>query len=102
MAIDTRESTTGSPVVSGSSRTLDAALPLPRTRHMHIRIPAALLALGLAIAAPPAAIARQQDTKAAEILAATRKAIGKKLEGLTSLGLQAASLRNIGNFQMNS
>ena len=43
-----------------------------------------------------------QDAKAAEVLAGTRKAIGKKLETLTSLSVQAATQRNIGNFQMTS
>jgi hypothetical protein len=61
-----------------------------------------LLAIGMAIAAQPAAVAQQQDAKAAGILASTRKAIGKKVDGLTSLGLQAAVQRNVGNFQMNN
>src|SRR5436190_1288944 len=44
-----------------------------------------------------------QDAKAAEVLAAARKAIGgKKLDTLTSLSLQAAAQRNVGNFQMTS
>jgi hypothetical protein len=43
-----------------------------------------------------------QDAKAAEVLAGTRKAIGKKLETLTSLSVQAATQRNLGNFQMTS
>jgi hypothetical protein len=45
----------------------------------------------------------QQDTKAADVLAGTRKAIGgKKLDTLTSLSVQAAAERNVGNFQMTS
>jgi hypothetical protein len=45
----------------------------------------------------------QPDTKAADVLAGTRKAIGgKKLDTLTSLSVQAAAQRNIGNFQMTS
>ena len=41
-----------------------------------------------------------QDAKAAEILAATRKAIGdKKLEALKTLSVNAALQRNLGNFQ---
>ena len=45
----------------------------------------------------------QQDAKAADVLAGTRKAIGaKKLDALTSLSLQAAAQRNVGNFQMTS
>lgn len=47
--------------------------------------------------------AAQQDTKAADVLAGTRKAIGgKRLDTLTSLSVQAAAQRNIGNFQMTS
>lgn len=47
--------------------------------------------------------AAQQDTKAADVLAGTRKAIGgKKLDTLTSLSVQAAAERNVGNFQMTS
>ena len=44
-----------------------------------------------------------QDAKATEVLAGARKAIGgKKLDTLTSLSLQAAAQRNVGNFQMTS
>jgi len=44
-----------------------------------------------------------QDAKAADVLAGTRKAIGgKKLDALTSLSVQAATQRNVGNFQMTS
>jgi hypothetical protein len=47
--------------------------------------------------------AAQTDAKAADVLAGTRKAIGgKKLDSLTSLSLQAATQRNVGNFQMTS
>jgi hypothetical protein len=44
-----------------------------------------------------------QDAKATEVLAGARKAIGgKKLDGLTSLSVQAVAQRNVGNFQMTS
>src|SRR5262245_47881164 len=44
-----------------------------------------------------------QDDKATEVLAGARKAIGgKKLDALTSLSVQAAAERNVGNFQMKS
>src|SRR5580765_2674329 len=47
--------------------------------------------------------AAQQDTKAADVLAGTRKALGgKKLDTLTSLSVQAAAQRNVGNFQITS
>ena len=48
------------------------------------------------------AITAAQDPKAADVLAGARKAIGKKLENLTTLSVQAATERNIGNFQMTS
>lgn len=58
----------------------------------------AVVVIGLS--APAAA---QPDAKAADVLAGTRKAIGgKKLDSLTSLSLQAAAQRNVGNFQMTS
>ena len=61
-----------------------------------------LIALTTIAGIDPAAVA-QEDKKAVEILAATRKAIGgKKLESLKSLSVQAAMQRNAGNFQMNS
>jgi len=45
----------------------------------------------------------QQESKAAEVLAGTRKAIGgKKLDTLTSLSVQAAAQRNVGSFQITS
>jgi len=45
----------------------------------------------------------QPDAKAADVLAGTRKAIGaKKLDALTSLSVQAAAQRNVGNFQITS
>lgn len=47
--------------------------------------------------------AAAQDTKAAEVLAATRKAIGgKKIDALASLSVHAATQRNVGNFQLTS
>jgi hypothetical protein len=59
------------------------------------------LAIALFIGLSGTAVA-QQD-KAADVLAGTRKSIGgKKLESLTSLSVQAAAQRNIGNFQMTS
>jgi hypothetical protein len=61
-----------------------------------------LIALTAIASVHPAAVA-QEDKKAVEVLAATRKAIGgKKLESLKSLSVQAATQRNAGNFQMNS
>ena len=42
----------------------------------------------------------QPDTRAADVLAGTRKAIGgKKLDTLTSLSVQAAAQRNVGTFK---
>lgn len=47
--------------------------------------------------------AAAQDAKAVDVLAGTRRAIGgKKLDALTSLSVQAATQRNVGNFQMTS
>lgn len=47
--------------------------------------------------------ARQDDTKALEVVAGARQAIGgKKLEALRSLSLQGAAQRNLGNFQITS
>jgi hypothetical protein len=44
-----------------------------------------------------------QDAKATEILAGARKAIGgKKLDAVTSLSVEGAAQRNVGNFQMTS
>jgi len=63
---------------------------------------AGLIALTATVGVYPAAVA-QEDKKAAEVLAAARKAIGgKKLDSLTSLSIQAAMQRNAGNFQMTS
>jgi hypothetical protein len=57
------------------------------------------LALALAMTAAPASA---QDAKAADVLAKTRKALGdKKLDGLKSLSLQAATQRNVGSMQMS-
>ena len=59
---------------------------------------AAVLVLGVAGIG-----AARQDTKAADVLAGTRKALGgKKLDTLTSLSVQAATQRNVGNFQITS
>jgi hypothetical protein len=47
--------------------------------------------------------AAAQDAKATEILAGARKAIGgKKLDAMTSLSVEGAAQRNVGNFQMTS
>ena len=44
-----------------------------------------------------------QDAKATEVLAGARQAIGgKKLDALTSLSVEGAAQRNVGNFQMTS
>ena len=64
---------------------------------------AGVIALTAIAGSHPAAVAQQEDKKAAEVLAAARKAIGgKKLDSLKSLSVQAAMQRNVGNFQMNS
>jgi hypothetical protein len=61
-----------------------------------------LIALTAMAGVYPAAVA-QEDRKAVDVLAASRKAIGgKKLDSLKSLSVQAAMQRNVGNFQMNS
>jgi hypothetical protein len=63
---------------------------------------AGLIAL-TAIAGINRAALAQEDKKAVDVLAASRKAIGgKQLDSLKSLSLQAALQRNAGNFQMNS
>ncbi len=59
--------------------------------------------LACVIALAGARTVAAQDAKATEVLAGARKAIGgKKLDGLTSLSVQAASQRNVGSFQMTS
>ena len=65
------------------------------------------LAIGLiaftAIAGVSPSAVAQEDKKAVDVIAASRKAIGgKKIDSLKSLSLQAALQRNAGNFQMNS
>src|SRR5512132_134387 len=63
-------------------------------------IAAVLIATMTALA--PAA-AQQNDAKAQEVIATTRKAIGgKKLDALQSLSVQAGGQRNVGNFQLTS
>ena len=71
---------------------------------MRIRTAAAGLVALVTIAALPGRIAaRQEDTKAANVIATARKAIGgKKLEGLKSLSVEAAAQRNVGTFQMTA
>lgn len=50
-----------------------------------------------------AAFAGQGDVKAAEAIAAARKAIGgKKLDALKTLSVQAAMQRHVGTLQMTS
>jgi hypothetical protein len=50
-----------------------------------------------------AAVAGQEDTKAAQVIADARKAIGgRKLDAMKSLGLEAGLQRNIGTFQVNA
>jgi hypothetical protein len=68
--------------------------------RIHISVRQAIVfAIALAVARGVAA----QDAKATEVLATARKAIGgKKLDTLTSLSVQAAAQRNVGNFQMTS
>jgi hypothetical protein len=68
--------------------------------RIHISVRQAIVfAIALAVARSVAA----QDAKATEVLATARKAIGgKKLDRLTSLSVQAAAQRNVGNFQMTS
>ena len=62
-----------------------------------------LQAIALIVALTFARSVAAQDAKATEVLAGARKAIGgKKLDALTSLSVQAAAQRNIGNFQMTS
>ena len=64
-----------------------------------------MIGIGVAalLVAGPVASAVIQDAKAAEILAASRKAIGdKKLEGMKSLSVQASIQRNVGNMQMQT
>ncbi len=61
-----------------------------------------VLAAGIAFARPVAFIA-QEAGKAAEILAATRKAIGdKKLDGLKTFSVQSALQRNVQTMQLIS
>jgi hypothetical protein len=61
-----------------------------------------VLAAGIAFAQPIAFVA-QEAGKAAEILAATRKAIGdRKLDALKTFSLQAALQRNIQTLQISS
>ena len=62
------------------------------------------LALAAVIAfAQPVAFIAQEVGKAAEILAAARKAIGdKKLDGLKTFSLQSALQRNVQTMQISS
>ena len=67
-------------------------------RHQMIGLGVALL-----LAAGTATPALAQDAKAAEILAAARKAIGDtKLDALKTLSVQASVQRNVSNMQMQT
>lgn len=67
-------------------------------RHQMIGLGVALL-----LAAGTATPALAQDSKAAEILAAARKAIGdKKLDALKTLSVQASVQRNVSHMQMQT
>ena len=62
-----------------------------------------LIGFGMALVIAAAAPAGAQDARAAEILAAARKAIGNgKLDGLKTLSVQASVQRNVGNVQMQT
>jgi hypothetical protein len=62
-----------------------------------------LVAAGLATLTGSIVAARAaDDDKALEVLAAARKAIGKKIQSLETLSLEAGVQRNIGDMQMNS
>ena len=62
-----------------------------------------LIGFGMALVIATAAPAGAQDARAAEILAAARKAIGNgKLDGLKTLSVQASVQRNVGNMQMQT
>jgi len=62
-----------------------------------------MIGFGMALVLAAAAPAGAQDAKAAEILAASRKAIGNnKLEALKTLSVQASVQRNVGSMQMQT
>ena len=62
-----------------------------------------MIGFGLALVLAAAAPAGAQDAKAAEILAASRKAIGNnKLDALKTLSVQASVQRNVGSMQMQT
>jgi len=68
--------------------------------HIHTITTAAL---AFAVAACTAVPARAQDAKAAEVLAATRKAIGdQKLDALKTFSVQTTLQRNLGTVQAQS
>lgn len=63
----------------------------------------ALTAISAAHGSQTAAGEQQDASKAAEVIATARKAIGdRKLDALKSLSVEAAVQRNVGTFQMNS
>src|SRR5258708_31387687 len=71
-------------------------------RMNHKAIAPLFLAAAIAFAQPVAFIA-QEAGKAAEILAAARKAIGdKKLDALKTFSVQSALQRNVQNMQLSS
>lgn len=63
----------------------------------------ALVAISAVLGSRTTAAGQQDASKAAEVIAAARKAIGeKKLDALKSLSVEAAVQRNVGTLQMNS
>jgi hypothetical protein len=68
-----------------------------------MRFKKAGLSAAVVLAIGTLSTAQAQDSKAAEVLAATRQAIGgRKLEALRSLSVDAAIQRHVGNMQMAS
>jgi hypothetical protein len=62
-----------------------------------------MIGCGMALVMAAAAPVSAQDTKAAEILAAARKAIGNsKLDSLKALSVEASIQRNVGSMQMQT
>jgi len=67
---------------------------------MRINCFVALVVTAMTIAGPIGA--QQDDKKAQDVIANTRKAIGgKKLDAIKSLSIQGNAQRNVGNFQMS-
>ena len=64
---------------------------------------ASLVVLLLSAGTQPAVTAGQADTKAADVMAAARKAIGdKKLAAMKTFSAEAKLQRNVGSFQISS